>query len=82
MNLPKEVEMRFVLMRLDIQKGMTYKQKFGIWPKDFKELIQEFDDYLRSIIPLVIECQDTEREKSQAADELLDILTSINKAIN
>ena len=81
-KLPKEVEMRFVLLRLDLDKGLTYKAKFGVWPEGFKEIIEEFDTYLRSIIPFLVENQDTEREKSEATDELLEILTKINKAIN
>ena len=81
MKIPKEVQMRFVLLKLDLEKGLRYKEQFGDWPEGFKEIIDEFDDYLRSIIPFLVEKQDTEREKSEAADDLLDILNKINKAI-
>lgn len=80
-KLPKEVEMRFVLLRLDLDKGLRYKQQFGVWPEGFREIIEDFDTYLRSIIPFLVENQESEIEKSEATNELLEILEKINNAI-
>jgi hypothetical protein len=82
MKISKEVQMRIVLIKLDLEKGLRYKKQFGDWPEGFRETIKEFDDYLRSMIPVLVEKQDTETEKSEAADKLLEILDKINKAIN
>ena len=81
MKLPKEVEMRFVLMRLDLDKGMRYKQKFGDWPEGFAELIEDFDTYLKGMIPFIVDEQESESEKSEAVDDMLNILDKINNAI-